>query len=174
MEKSRPEVNYFRTSLKYIDSSSRTIYQNTHDEHANKNFTQERKYFDSGDYALSKAGKASDVGVTNIGSQHPLPENIPHLSSPGPQNGGGGGGSVGVGHGSNGSGGNNNNSSSTSAANGSNVYGVSGGGGVNGTGPAKEGSLLQKTVSAENGLTQTRNDDGVISPGKEVPVRWQS
>lgn len=40
---------------------------------------KERKYFDSGDYALSKAGKASDVGVTNIGSQHPLPENIPHI-----------------------------------------------------------------------------------------------
>ena len=39
---------------------------------------QERKYFDSGDYALSKAGKASDVGVTQIGSKHPLPENIPH------------------------------------------------------------------------------------------------
>ncbi|KAH0542354.1 hypothetical protein GP486_008645 [Trichoglossum hirsutum] len=44
--------------------------------------THERKYFDSGDYALSKAGKASDVGVTQIGSQHPLPENIPHLTSP--------------------------------------------------------------------------------------------
>jgi len=43
-----------------------------------KNKLKERKYFDSGDYALSKAGKASDVGVTNIGSQHPLPENIPH------------------------------------------------------------------------------------------------
>jgi hypothetical protein len=42
---------------------------------------KERKYFDSGDYALSKAGKASDVGVTNIGSQHPLPENIPHIHS---------------------------------------------------------------------------------------------
>lgn len=44
--------------------------------------TQERKYFDSGDYALSKAGKASDAGVTQIGSQHPNPENIPHLTSP--------------------------------------------------------------------------------------------
>ena len=42
---------------------------------------QERKYFDSGDYALSKAGKASDVGVTNVGSQHPVPENIPHLTA---------------------------------------------------------------------------------------------
>ena len=44
--------------------------------------TQERKFFDSGDYALSKAGKASDAGVTQIGSRHPNPENIPHLTSP--------------------------------------------------------------------------------------------
>lgn len=43
---------------------------------------KERKYFDSGDYALSKAGKASDVGVTTIGSKHPLPENIPHSHNP--------------------------------------------------------------------------------------------
>jgi hypothetical protein len=50
------------------------------------NSLQERKYFDSGDYALSKAGKASDVGVTSIGSQHPLPENIPHLSATSPGN----------------------------------------------------------------------------------------
>ena len=41
---------------------------------------QERKYFDSGDYALSKAGKASDTGVTSIGREHPSPENIPHLT----------------------------------------------------------------------------------------------
>ncbi|WEW55653.1 hypothetical protein PRK78_001086 [Emydomyces testavorans] len=45
---------------------------------------QERKYFDSGDYALSKAGKASDVGVTSIGSRHPVPENIPHLTATSP------------------------------------------------------------------------------------------
>lgn len=44
--------------------------------------TQERKYFDSGDYALSKAGKASDAGVTQIGREHPNPNTIPHLSSP--------------------------------------------------------------------------------------------
>ncbi|KAI5296905.1 hypothetical protein KEM56_005254, partial [Ascosphaera pollenicola] len=41
----------------------------------------ERKYFDSGDYALSKAGKASDVGVTTVGSRHPVPENIPHAAA---------------------------------------------------------------------------------------------
>ncbi|KAH8821011.1 camp-regulated phosphoprotein/endosulfine conserved region-domain-containing protein [Xylogone sp. PMI_703] len=42
---------------------------------------KERKYFDSGDYALSKAGKASSVDTGSVGSQHPSPENIPHLSS---------------------------------------------------------------------------------------------
>ncbi|KAB5539390.1 cyclic-AMP-regulated phospho protein family protein [Coniochaeta sp. 2T2.1] len=53
---------------------------------------KERKYFDSGDYALSKAGKADSVDTGSVGSEHPLPENIPHLSSPG-----GGIGSNGVG-----------------------------------------------------------------------------
>lgn len=52
-----------------------------------QNKLKERKYFDSGDYALSKAGKAADVGVTEIGSQHPNPESIPHLTSPGTNNG---------------------------------------------------------------------------------------
>ncbi|KAF8930287.1 hypothetical protein EDD21DRAFT_412255 [Dissophora ornata] len=33
----------------------------------------QRKYFDSGDYALSKAGKEATVG-----SEHPTPESIPH------------------------------------------------------------------------------------------------
>lgn len=42
---------------------------------------RERKYFDSGDYALQKAGKtSSDTGVPQIGVEHPLPENIPHLT----------------------------------------------------------------------------------------------
>lgn len=50
---------------------------------------QERKYFDSGDYALSKAGKASDVGVTQVGREHPNPDKIPHIAPPTPtgQNG---------------------------------------------------------------------------------------
>jgi len=52
-----------------------------------QNKLKERKYFDSGDYALSKAGKASDTGVTSIGVEHPLPENIPHLSATSPPNG---------------------------------------------------------------------------------------
>ncbi|KAH8920767.1 Endosulfine-domain-containing protein [Atractiella rhizophila] len=36
---------------------------------------QERKYFDSGDYALSQAGKSSPQSV---GTAIPSPENIPH------------------------------------------------------------------------------------------------
>lgn len=47
-----------------------------------QNKLKERKYFDSGDYALSKAGKASDVGVTQIGREHPVPEKIPHVAPP--------------------------------------------------------------------------------------------
>ncbi|KAI1439100.1 camp-regulated phosphoprotein/endosulfine conserved region-domain-containing protein [Xylaria sp. CBS 124048] len=44
---------------------------------------KERKYFDSGDYAMSKAGKGDKLDTGSVGSQHPVPENIPHLSSPG-------------------------------------------------------------------------------------------
>ncbi|KAH7084908.1 camp-regulated phosphoprotein/endosulfine conserved region-domain-containing protein [Paraphoma chrysanthemicola] len=47
-----------------------------------QNKLKERKYFDSGDYALSKAGKASDVGVTQVGREHPNPEKIPHIAPP--------------------------------------------------------------------------------------------
>ncbi|KNE61275.1 hypothetical protein AMAG_07017 [Allomyces macrogynus ATCC 38327] len=36
---------------------------------------KERKYFDSGDYAMSKAGKSSP---NTVGSAHPTPDMIPH------------------------------------------------------------------------------------------------
>jgi len=58
---------------------------------------KERKYFDSGDYALQKAGKADSVDTGSVGSKHPLPENIPHLSSPvagNPAQGGSGNGNA--------------------------------------------------------------------------------
>ncbi|QIW97060.1 hypothetical protein AMS68_002578 [Peltaster fructicola] len=44
-----------------------------------QNKLKERKYFDSGDYALSKAGKA-DAGLGGLGREHPSPDSIPHLS----------------------------------------------------------------------------------------------
>jgi len=47
---------------------------------------KERKYFDSGDYALSKAGVAPP---TTVGTAIPNPENIPHASSPGNGHGAG-------------------------------------------------------------------------------------
>lgn len=57
---------------------------------------KDRKYFDSGDYALSKAGKADSVD-TAVGSEHPVPENIPHLASPSaPAASANGGGASGV------------------------------------------------------------------------------
>lgn len=39
---------------------------------------QERKYFDSGDYAMCKAGQP-----TSLGQLHPKPEAIPHCNSSG-------------------------------------------------------------------------------------------
>lgn len=112
---------------------------------------QERKYFDSGDYALSKAGKASEGGVTSIGSQHPLPENIPHLTSPGPNSG---------------SNGNSNGASNVS------IPGASSGS------PVKESSFLQRETSVDEGsvLSPKSLDRGSASspPSKEgVPIRPQ-
>jgi len=46
---------------------------------------KERKYFDSGDYALSKAAGEGKISILDtpgaIASQHPLPSAIPHPSS---------------------------------------------------------------------------------------------
>ncbi|KAJ2082004.1 hypothetical protein H4R24_001920 [Coemansia sp. RSA 988] len=39
---------------------------------------KDRKYFDSGDYALSKAGKEGKEGKVEVGVKHPLPDSIPH------------------------------------------------------------------------------------------------
>jgi hypothetical protein len=75
-------MTYSRTSSRYKPKISRSILLIP----LNLD-NQERKYFDSGDYALSKAGKASDVGVTQVGREHPVPENIPHSSSPHTLNG---------------------------------------------------------------------------------------
>jgi len=113
-----------------------------------QNKLKERKYFDSGDYALSKAGKASDVGVTSIGSQHPLPENIPHLSSPGlPTN-------------SNGLHGNGQQTGTLSRS------------------PVKESSILHRETSVDDqdNSAEQAAQQGSISPPppKEIPVRWQS
>lgn len=97
---------------------------------------------------MSKAGKASEGGVTTIGSQHPLPENIPHLASPGPGSAtnGNGNGSVGA---------------------------IPGG--QSGS-PVKESSFLQRSESVDEGTSPKKDiQDASTSPqAKEgVPIRWQ-
>lgn len=112
---------------------------------------KERKYFDSGDYALSKAGKASSVDTGSVGSQHPLPENIPHLSSPGVGNPGQGGS------------GNNN------------VNGLGMGGAQSGS-PVKESSFLHRETSVDEAEKDTVadrvQDSASPPPAKEgIPIR---
>jgi len=52
--------------------------------HFARHLKAERKYFDSGDYAMSKAGiiPATDLGSLFVGHQHPAPQDIPHPSPP--------------------------------------------------------------------------------------------
>ncbi|EFY94055.1 cAMP-regulated phosphoprotein/endosulfine domain protein [Metarhizium robertsii] len=45
---------------------------------------QGRKYFDSGDFALSQAHRASNIGAVETGTEHPLRKNISHPSSAAP------------------------------------------------------------------------------------------
>ncbi|KAL4914187.1 camp-regulated phosphoprotein/endosulfine conserved region-domain-containing protein [Aspergillus aurantiobrunneus] len=133
-----------------------------------QNKLKERKYFDSGDYALSKAGKASDVGVTNIGSQHPVPENIPHLTatSPGANNpmAAGNGGSI-------------------SAQGGQHIPGSisshPGSVGFQNRSPIKEASFLHRRKSVDEsdnapGTTENKDQDEAMSPPpatEGVPIR---
>ncbi|KAK7211367.1 hypothetical protein V2G26_018545 [Clonostachys chloroleuca] len=44
----------------------------------------ERKYFDSGDFALSQAQSGSDIGKIKTGIQHPQRESISHPRAPNP------------------------------------------------------------------------------------------
>jgi len=106
---------------------------------------KERKYFDSGDYALSKAGKADSVDTGSVGSKHPLPENIPHLSSP-----------VGGNPGQGGSG----NSNSLSAAS----------SGIPSGSPVKESSFLNRETSVDEVDKETVVEDGE-QPVSPPPVR---
>lgn len=113
---------------------------------------KERKYFDSGDYALSKAGKASSVDTGSVGSQHPLPENIPHLSSPG------------IGNASQGGSGN------------SNIH-LGSSGGLQSGSPVKESSFLNRETSVDEiddkeNKGERVNDSVSPPPVKDgIPIR---
>ena len=98
---------------------------------------------------MSKAGKASEGGVTSIGSQHPLPENIPHLTTLGP---------------------NGNANGANGVANGGNIPGASSGS------PVKESSFLHRETSVDEPSVispKSPESKGISSsPPKEgVPIR---
>lgn len=104
---------------------------------------------------MSKAGKAGEGGVTTIGREHPLPENIPHLTSPGPNG--------------------TSNGNANTAANGAPVPGATSGS------PVKESSFLQRETSADDPAILSpkspKSPQQTVSPPpvKEgVPIRWQS
>ncbi|KAJ4265468.1 hypothetical protein NW762_004756 [Fusarium torreyae] len=113
---------------------------------------KDRKYFDSGDYAMSKAGKGDGVDAGAVGSQHPVPENIPHLSSP--VNGSGGNVPKHAHHGS--------------------VPGIQAGS------PIKESSFLKSETSVEetqaDGADKNKDADAaapepVAAGGEGIPIR---
>ena len=111
---------------------------------------------------MSKAGKASEGGVTSIGREHPLPENIPHLTSPGP---------------------NGTTNPINSGANGGSLSGASGGSfpGASSGSPVKESSFLYRETSVDEPSTLSpknpgspENKETVSPPAKEgVDVRRQ-
>lgn len=104
----------------------------------------ERKYFDSGDYALSKAGKADTSALGGgLGREHPTPENIPHLSQQ-VSNGGSGGTGTTPPEGSRGS--------FSEGSRGSVVAGLGQGtpGGLVSGSPVKEGSVLQREMGVDD------------------------
>ncbi|PNH61516.1 hypothetical protein VD0002_g6322 [Verticillium dahliae] len=119
---------------------------------------KDRKYFDSGDYAMSKAGKGDGVDAGAVGSQHPVPENIPHLSSP--VNGSGAPSGVG---GAN---------AAAQKHHGSIAAGVSAGS------PVKESSFLNRETSADGaddgaaaGLPEPQGTPSPASKTEGIPIR---
>ncbi|PBP25032.1 MYG1 protein [Diplocarpon rosae] len=108
---------------------------------------KDRKYFDSGDYALSKAGKASSVDTGCVGSQHPLPENIPHLSSPGVGNASQGG-----------------------SGNGNIVHSISSSG-LPGGSPVKESSFLNRETSVDEAEDKEKKGERATESASPPPVK---
>lgn len=107
---------------------------------------KERKYFDSGDYALSKSGAASSVDTGSVGTEHPLPENIPHLSSPSMTGAASQGGS----------------------GNGNHHMGMGGITGAQSGSPVKESSYLNRQSSIDDvedsKVEQQKKKNGSVSP----------
>ncbi|KAK0388283.1 hypothetical protein NLU13_4528 [Sarocladium strictum] len=123
---------------------------------------KDRKYFDSGDYAMSKAGKGDGVDAGAVGSQHPVPENIPHLSSPiqstsATSPSGSGGGSIGLLGGSSGS--------LPKHAHHGSIPGIQAGS------PIKESSFLNRETSVDDDQDVDKADSKPLGGGEGLPIR---
>ncbi|KAI4597519.1 hypothetical protein LQW54_011352 [Pestalotiopsis sp. IQ-011] len=108
---------------------------------------KDRKYFDSGDYAMSKAGKGDSVDTGSVGSQHPVPENIPHLSSP--------------------NGANSNSGIPLLPSHHNSISGASGGQSAS---PIKESSFLNRETSADDAEEKT-SDEAKAQEDQGIPIR---
>ncbi|KAI1165599.1 camp-regulated phosphoprotein/endosulfine conserved region-domain-containing protein [Nemania serpens] len=117
---------------------------------------KERKYFDSGDYAMSKAGKGDKLDTGSVGSQHPVPENIPHLSSPNQATG------------LNGGPGHQHHPSISSASS----HQVSANVGFSGS-PVKESSLFKSESSASDDIDTNEKENALAdtAEAKGIPIR---
>lgn len=95
---------------------------------------------------MSKAGKGDGVDAGAVGSQHPVPENIPHLSSPV-----------------------NNSNSQSPIGNGAGAGSVPG---LQAGSPIKEGSFLKSETSVDGERTADQ-DANKITPeaGDGIPIR---
>lgn len=105
---------------------------------------------------MSKAGKGDSVDTGSVGSQHPVPENIPHLSSPNGQNGNG----TTVGHQHHPGLHTHGSQQVTSAGS-----------------PVKESSFLHRETSADGTATVDGQENKTVSPAPEtagtaaIPIR---
>jgi len=150
-----------------------------------QNKLKERKYFDSGDYALSKAGKASDSGMTNIGTEHPSAETIPHMSPLTQQLTNSGGNSAegaGYGHVVSGGGAGSPPLLPGAGMHRGSIQGIPGGGlpGVASRSPVKESSFLARTESVDQDADEAKQaeenmnmEESVSPPAKKdgIPIR---
>lgn len=118
---------------------------------------KDRKYFDSGDYAMSKAGKGDGVDAGAVGSQHPVPENIPHLSSPVNGSGNGASGSLPSGPGG---------IPKLNAAQHGSVPGIQAGS------PVKEASFLHRETSADDDKDKENGvPEAAPAASEGIPIR---
>ncbi|KAI1341428.1 camp-regulated phosphoprotein/endosulfine conserved region-domain-containing protein [Xylariaceae sp. FL0016] len=108
-------------------------------------------YFDSGEYYKNKAEKGDKLDIGSIGTEHPNPENIPHLSSPSQSTGPG--------------------AHHQHHPSLSHQGSVGGPAGAAAGSPVKESSLLQKETSAEDkdGKENVPGDGDAQQQG--IPIR---